>query len=737
MTTIIITSMLCSAILVNTLHATHIMGADLTYREIDTNTGRYRFTLSLYRDCSGISYGSEQLTIVTSTVDTTVSMNAPIIQEVTPICLPPDVATKPVTNCPNGAIGLYKGVERWVYTREYVLGKNNGWAYVGWGSCCRINIINTISAAGGAGMWIQAVINTNYRNNSPVFTTPPIPYWCKLRVNTYNHGAVDSFDPRFITLSNGVTTIRDSFEYRLYTPFTGVAANVNNAVNYLNPTVTFISPLNQNNFLFTTNGVTVDSRTGAITCIPSTEQDAIMAMSVREHRAVPNGAGYSRVLVGYVCRDIQFTVRNSCPPIVPQGVIEDSLKNATKVNFNTVNVCSSKFTQINFKMFGDTQEFLKYKIYRTPNSTSVLNYSNTITIDRKNQVDTLHCRITFDSIKGESQEIFELEAYYCTNIGIKISQFYTLVVNLKQCSYTFNTVACDSYYWAAKNKTYTTSNNTDTIKFTNIAGGDSIVTLNLTIKNTTSSTFTTSACGSYYWAAKNKTYTNSNNTDTVKLINAAGCDSIVRLNLIIKNTASSTFTTSACGSYYWAAKNKTYTTSNNTDTVKLINAAGCDSIVTLNLTIYQNPNPAIIKTGNVLSTQLYNIYQWLYNGSNISGAVQQSYTAASNGSYQVEVTDANNCKGISASLNVIVSSLNEVDKDCFNIYPNPTEKLLYIETNEPEEWNAVISDSKGAQIKQIQFQKSTQLDINNYAPGVYYIQLTSKEEVLNYKFIKK
>jgi hypothetical protein len=73
----------------------------------------------------------------------------------------------------------------------------------------------------------------------------------------------------------------------------------------------------------------------------------------------------------------------------------------------------------------------------------------------------------------------------------------------------------------------------------------------------------------------------------------------------------------------------------------------------------------------------------------------------------------------------------------FNIYPNPSEKLLNIETNEPEEWNAVITDSKGAQIKQIQFQKSTQLDINNYAPGVYYIQLTSKEEVLNYKFIKK
>ena len=114
---------LCSLIFANTIHASHIMGADLTYREIDTNTGKYRFTLSLYRDCSGITFGGEQLTIVTSTVNTTVSMNAPIVQEVTPICLPPDVATKPVTNCPNGAIGLYKGVERWIFTREYVLGR--------------------------------------------------------------------------------------------------------------------------------------------------------------------------------------------------------------------------------------------------------------------------------------------------------------------------------------------------------------------------------------------------------------------------------------------------------------------------------------------------------------------------------------------------------------------------------------------------------------------------------------
>jgi hypothetical protein len=193
----------------------------------------------------------------------------------------------------------------------------------------------------------------------------------------------------------------------------------------------------------------------------------------------------------------------------------------------------------------------------------------------------------------------------------------------------------------------------------------------------------------------------------------------------------------ACGSYYWAAKKKTYTTSNFTDTIKRTNLFGFDKIVTLNLTIFKKPNPTIVKTGYELSTQSYNTYQWLKNGTNISWEVQQSYTVSSDGSYQVEVTDTNNCKGISASLNVIVSSLNKVNKDYFKIYPNPSEKMLHIETNESGNWQASITDMKGSQINQIQFNKTTQLDISSYAPGVYYIQLTSKEEVLNYKFIKK
>jgi hypothetical protein len=53
----------------------------------------------------------------------------------------------------------------------------------------------------------------------------------------------------------------------------------------------------------------------------------------------------------------------------------------------------------------------------------------------------------------------------------------------------------------------------------------------------TSSTLTVSSCGSYTWVAKgNKVYNASNTTDTIQLVNAVGCDSIVVLNLRIINS---------------------------------------------------------------------------------------------------------------------------------------------------------------------------------------------------------
>ncbi|WP_158276078.1 T9SS type A sorting domain-containing protein [Brumimicrobium oceani] len=143
-------------------------------------------------------------------------------------------------------------------------------------------------------------------------------------------------------------------------------------------------------------------------------------------------------------------------------------------------------------------------------------------------------------------------------------------------------VACDSYTWIDGN-TYTSSNNVATHTLTNVAGCDSIVALDLTINNSTTGTDIQVACDSYTWIDGN-TYTSSNNSATHTLVNAAGCDSLVTLDLTINYSNTGTDVQVGCDSYTWIDGN-TYTASNNSATHTLVNAAGCDSIVTLDLTI--------------------------------------------------------------------------------------------------------------------------------------------------------
>ena len=156
---------------------------------------------------------------------------------------------------------------------------------------------------------------------------------------------------------------------------------------------------------------------------------------------------------------------------------------------------------------------------------------------------------------------------------------YNLTINSPTAS-TYVKSACGSYTWS-NGVTYTSNNNTAKDTLVNSAGCDSIITLNLTITSNSSSTHTHTTCDSYTW--RGTTYTASNNTATDTLMNAAGCDSIIHLNLTINNTVNTTDTHSACGSFTW--KGTTYTSSNNTAKDTMMSSSGCDSIITLNLTI--------------------------------------------------------------------------------------------------------------------------------------------------------
>jgi hypothetical protein len=108
-----------------------------------------------------------------------------------------------------------------------------------------------------------------------------------------------------------------------------------------------------------------------------------------------------------------------------------------------------------------------------------------------------------------------------------------------------------------------------------------VVTLNLTINPNTTGIDTQVSCDSYTWI-DGVTYTESTNTPTYTLTSANGCDSVVTLNLTINLSVHDTIVDTAINEYTW---NGTTYTESGVYMYEGVTTAGCDSIVTLMLTI--------------------------------------------------------------------------------------------------------------------------------------------------------
>jgi hypothetical protein len=242
----------------------------------------------------------------------------------------------------------------------------------------------------------------------------------------------------------------------------------------------------------------------------------------------------------------------------------------------------------------------------------------------------------------------------------------------------------------------------------------------LTILTPTSSVINASECSSY---TLNGTTYSTSGTFVQTIQNAAGCDSTITLNLTIQSN-SGTATISACDSYTWI-NGTTYTSSNNTATYTLTNAAGCDSVVTLNLTI-QSVNPATTVNGTTISTtQSGANYQWINcaNNTPISGANSQTFTATTNGSYAVVITSGA-CSDTSECTTFSTIGLNENELAAFAIYPNPATDQVTISNIEVGSTVALV-DVTGKVVSQI-VASSTAVNVetSNFTPGVYFVTLS-------------
>ncbi|MFV0593763.1 MAG: Ig-like domain-containing protein, partial [Draconibacterium sp.] len=234
----------------------------------------------------------------------------------------------------------------------------------------------------------------------------------------------------------------------------------------------------------------------------------------------------------------------------------------------------------------------------------------TYTADETTSIDSSMCEADFEAtgftwggtdwsgtLGTETKDITFTTVNSCDSIvtvNLTVNPTYTALettpVDTSICEADLPYTYADSTFDAAGSKD---------IVFTTVNGCDSIVTVNLTVNPTWLASETTPVDTSICEADLPFTYADSTfdaaGSKDIVFTTVNGCDSIVTVNIIVKPTTYGTDTHVACSSFTWI-DGITYTEDNNEATYTLENALGCDSIVTLNLTVFDPQDEEITRT---------------------------------------------------------------------------------------------------------------------------------------------
>jgi len=191
-----------------------------------------------------------------------------------------------------------------------------------------------------------------------------------------------------------------------------------------------------------------------------------------------------------------------------------------------------------------------------------------------------------------------------------------------------------------------------------------------------------------------------------------------------------TDTRTECTEYTWIDGN-TYDESNNTATFLIVGGAanGCDSLVTLNLTII-NVNTDVTVSGNTLTANAQNAsYQWINCNGNtpIAGAQSASFTPTVSGLYAVEVTQ-NGCTETSDCNNVTVLSLDHFNFDQqIHIFPNPNKGVFTISWAGDDQITLSIYNAIGQQMSATKTVIGKSVEIaENLSSGLYFVEIINQ-----------
>lgn len=251
----------------------------------------------------------------------------------------------------------------------------------------------------------------------------------------------------------------------------------------------------------------------------------------------------------------------------------------------------------------------------------------------------------------------------------------------------------------------------------------------------TASSLTATACVSYTTPSGSVLTASGVYSDTI--MNAGGCDSVITISLTIDTVTTSMLYADACHSFTLpSGVVLTVTGLYPYDTLR--NAAGCDSVIVMVDLQVMTVDTSITVSGNTITANAWDgVFQWVdcSNGyAPVQGATDSSFTPTASGTYAAVIMQGL-CRDTSACVTITVG----IDDQRFagiSVYPNPVADVLTIE-NCPAGARIVLTDAQG---RMVQTTTATgnrvQLDLSAAASGLYFVQVVSGDRSAQMKITK-
>lgn len=152
------------------------------------------------------------------------------------------------------------------------------------------------------------------------------------------------------------------------------------------------------------------------------------------------------------------------------------------------------------------------------------------------------------------------------------------------------------------------------------------------------------------------------------------------------------------------------------------------------------PQPSITVSGGVLTASpvFSGSIQWFLNGDSITGATNQTYTAAANGNYTIAYSYIPACVSVSGITVFSTLGTDDNQQNSFSIYPNPFRNEVTVKLDEfTEPTTITICDFSGRKLvqKEISF-NSHIIDMSAFSDGMYIFQFQNAKGIISKRVIK-